>query len=111
MLGLKCQAFLSLVPRNSLVFHLALRQTEHLRPITLDCQEILAGRSQYLTTALADGHHILDPHTPFAGEVYSRLDSDDHPRLQNLFLPFRDPGSLVNLQPYSVPGRMRKISR
>ena len=59
---------------------------------------------------LAYGHHVLDPHAPFAGEVYSRLNRDDHTGPQYFFLPGCDPRRFVNLQAHAMPGRVRKIA-
>lgn len=63
----------------------------------LNCQKIFAGRSQHLAAVLADGHHVLDPHAPFAGEVYSRLDGDDHARLEHFRLPGSNSRRFVDL--------------
>ena len=76
----------------------------------LNCQKILTGRRQHLTTTGRNRHHILDPHAPFAGEVYSRLDCDDHPRLQNLLLTIRNSRGFVNFEADSVPGGVGKIT-
>src|SRR5579862_4924523 len=76
----------------------------------LNCQKIFAGRRQDFTPAGRDCDHVLDPNAPFAGEVYSRLDRDDHPRLQNFLLPLGDSRRFVNFEANSVPGGMGKIT-
>ena len=87
----------------------ATANVNRLKPERLDCQKILARRSQHLTASGRHHHHVLDPHTPFAGEVYSRLDGDDHARPQDLLCPSATRGRFVDLQPYSVAGGMGKI--
>ena len=57
-----------------------------------------------------DHYHILDPHAPFAGEVYSRLDRDNHPRLQNLALPVGHSRSFVNFEAHPVSGGVSEIT-
>src|SRR4030081_1994164 len=60
---------------------------------------------------MIDGHHVFNPHTPFAGEVYSGLYRDDHSCPQYLRLPSCNPRSLMNFQPHAMSGGVRKIPR
>src|SRR5271170_5291756 len=88
--------------RRSRAWSCPAESTLYGRVRRLNCQKILTRRRQYLTTTGRNRHYVLDPDAPFAGEVYSRLDRDDHPRSQNLLLPIGNSGDLVNLEPDTV---------
>ena len=83
------------------------------RPILLrrlNCQKILAGGRQYLTATGRDRYHILDPHAPFAGEVYPGSIVMTIPGCRISRWPLATRGAFVNLQPHPMPGGMREKS-
>src|SRR5512139_823020 len=56
-----------------------------------------------------DLRRVLEPDAPQPRQVYPGLHRDDHPLLEEVPGSAGEGRSLVDVQPYPVPGRMNKI--
>jgi hypothetical protein len=56
-----------------------------------------------------DPYHVLEPHPSTSGKVDPRLHGDHHPLGKPVLRPVRERGALVDVQAYSMAGRMNKI--
>ena len=58
---------------------------------------------EHFAAAVGDQDIVLDPYAPFAGEINSRLDGDNHTRTEFFFLAdFAKGGEFVDLQSDAV---------
>src|ERR1700722_11490224 len=77
--------------------------------MTLNCQEIFAGWCQHLAASFAYGYHVLDPYSPLAGKIHTRLNRDHHAGPQNILLAGCYSGHFVDFKSHPMPGRVSKI--
>src|SRR5581483_6029992 len=75
----------------------------------LDCDQLLSCRCENLASSISHQDHIFDPDPADAWDVNTGFYSYYHARLQLLVLPTGDARSLMNLQPHTVTGGMRKV--
>ena len=73
--------------------------------------EFLACGRQDFAPTLRNYDHVFDANAPTARDVHAGLDGNHHSLAQDLGLSRCNAWSLVNLQAYTMPGRVREVCR
>src|SRR5512146_3186006 len=67
------------------------------------------GPGYYIAALISHQYHVFDPNATSPRHIHPRLNRNHHARLQQIGYASGDTGSLMNLQPNTVPGRMREV--